>query len=182
MPMYSRSDVLEVKCEARPGTSHVRPRRGDGEPIPVWGVDCPPCERGHLVKDPHWAKTKGRIPLTPDEKEEAEEAVREAARLDSQLKMIEARERLARVREYQESGELMAVSDEDVVVTTADDNRNDAGVPDKPAVSSSADVGASYRAMTKPDLADLARDRGMAVSGNKDDLVSRHVEYDQGRK
>jgi len=41
------------------------------------------------------------------------------------------------------------------------------------------DPAASYRGLTVKDLRDLARDRGLPVTGSKDELVGRHAEYDR---
>jgi len=177
MVVYARSDQLEVKCEARPGTSHVRPRRTkdpDSEFVPVWGVDCRQCETGHLKNDPHWARTRHRIPLTPDEKEEAEQAIKDAAHMDAQIKLMEARQRASHYRELLSTGELDAGADEPVI-TSAED-----AVGSSPVVTETlqADPGASYRGLTLKDLRDLAREREIPVSGSKQDLIDRHIEYD----
>jgi len=179
MVMYARSDQLEVKCEARPNTSHVRPHRAgpDSDFIPIWGIDCPTCEKGHLKSDPHWSKSKHRIPLTPDEEAEAKHALEDAARMDSQLKLIEARARAEQYRSAVASGELSGLNDDDIIVTGPGEVVSD-GSPAVPE-DSRADLGASYRALTKEDLVSLARDRGLVVSGTKDVLVDRHVEYDR---
>lgn len=178
MVLYARADQLEVKCDAAPGSSHVRPRRDARDPhsdfVRVWGVDCPPCERGHLRQDPHWAKSRNRIPLTPDEEAEAQAAIADAARLDAQLKLMEARERASQYRQAAADGRLDGLEDpDDVAITTG-------STPASPPVVTEtlrADPGASYRAMTLPELRKLARDLGLPVTGNKSDLVARHVEY-----
>jgi hypothetical protein len=98
MVMYARSDELEIKCEARPGASHVRPhktRDPESEFVAIWGIDCKPCESGHLKANTHWAKNRFRIPLTPDEEQEARDAIDDAARMDAQIKLMEARARPA---------------------------------------------------------------------------------------
>lgn len=177
MVLYARSDQLEVKCEARPGTSHVRPRKTkdpDSEFVSIWGVDCAPCERGHLRNDPHWARTRHRIPLTPDEKDEAQAAIEDAARMDAQIKLMEARERASRYRELMASGDLDSGAEEPVITGTEDT------LESAPVVTETlqADPGASYRGLTLKDLRDLARDRGVPVSGSKQDLIDRHIEYD----
>jgi len=177
MVLFARSDQLEVKCEARPGTSHVRPRLTrdpDSDFVPTWGVDCPPCERGHLKNDPHWARTRHRIPLTPDEKDEAEQAIRDAAAMDAQIKLMEARQRSAHYKELLATGELDAGADEPVI-TGAEDT-----VASAPVVTETlqADPGASYRGLPVKDLRDLARDRGIPVSGSKQELIDRHIAYD----
>lgn len=181
MVMYARSDQLEIKCEAAPGASHVRPRRNPADPesdfMPVWGVDCRPCEQGHLRDDPHWSRSRHRIPLTPDEEEEAQQALQDAARIDSQLKLIEARTRANQYRDAVASGELSGLTEDDIAVTTSADVVQ-AG-PEVPAPRASADLGAPYRALTKKELSDLARDRGLPIAGTKAELVDRHAEHDR---
>lgn len=178
MVMYARSDELEIKCEARPGTSHVRPHKTkdplDGF-VETWGVDCKPCERGHLKTNPHWAPTRHRIPLTPDEQAEAEAAIQDAARMDAQIKLMEARERSRQYRELAASGELDQLAGEPVITTASDVVSGGHG---EAGDELSADAGASYRGLTVKDLQSLARDRGLQVSGTKDELVARHTEYD----
>lgn len=182
MVMFARSDELEIKCEAVPGTSHVRPRRDphdpDSEFVGVWGIDCKPCETGHLARNPHWAKNRHRIPLTPDEKEEAQRAIEDAARMDAEIKLMEARERAATYRDALASGRLDSMPPDDMAITTAADNRSGEGAV--AVLTRPADVGASYRAMTLAELKKLARDRNLPVTGSKTDLVARHVAYEAG--
>jgi len=179
MVMFARSDQLEIKCEARPGTSHVRPHKTkdpiDGF-VSVWGIDCPACERGHLKDDPHFARNRHRIPLTPDEQEEAEQAVRDAAAMDAQIKLMEARQRQQQYRELVATGELGASLDEPVITTSSE--VVSASVPVN-GEAPEPDPAASYRGLTVKDLRDLARDRGLPVTGSKDELVGRHAEYDR---
>lgn len=181
MVMFARSDQLEIKCEAVPGTSHVRPRRDprdpDSEFVGIWGIDCKPCETGHLSRDSHWAKNRYRIPLTPDEEDEARHALEDAARMDAQLKLMEARERQREYREAAAAGQLDGLADpDDVAITTAADNRSPEGAV--AVLTRPADVGASYRAMTVAELRTLARERGLPVTGSKTDLVARHTGYE----
>lgn len=179
MAMFARADVLEVKCEARPGSSHIRPKRDPHDPasefVHVWGVECRPCEVGHLSQDSHWAKNRHRVPLTPDEELEAQSALQDAARMEAQLKLIEARERQREYRAAVASGQLDGLDEpDDVVITTGSTS------PDAPEGTGSpvADAGASYRPLLVKELRELARERGLPSTGSKSDLVARLVEYD----
>jgi hypothetical protein len=179
MVLFARSDQLEIKCER--GGSHVRPRRDPADPqsdfIPIWGVDCKPCEGGHLRQDPHWSKSRHRIPLTPDEHEEAQAALKEAAFVRGQLELARARTEAQQYREMIATGELAGLNAEDVVITGASEVVS--GGPGGAPVTTETDWGASYRGLPVKDLRDLSRDRGLAVTGNKADLVARLAEYDQ---
>lgn len=145
--------------------------------MPVWGIDCGPCEKGHLKNDPHWSKSRHRIPLTPDEEDEGKQALADAARIQAQLEMIRARKERQEYQAAVASGELAGLNDDDVAVTTASDVVS--SEPSVPSPRASADLGAPYRALLKKELSDLARDRGLPITGNKDELVERLTEYDR---
>ena len=48
------------------GVRHDRPHGPDGQPVKLWGLDCPPCE-DHLRSQPGWSTTISSIPETYDE-------------------------------------------------------------------------------------------------------------------
>ena len=180
MVMYARSDVLEIGCRKVPGTSHVRPRKTNGEPIPVWGVDCPPCEVAE-ASNPQWSKSRYRIPLTPDEEEEAEEATRMAEAALQQQQLAMARQAALAAQQARFGGALEPETDpEDMAITTSADNVTAAGGVEA-GTAPQRDIAADYAALGKTDLKELARDRGLPVTGTKDELVARHVQFEQGK-
>jgi hypothetical protein len=169
MTIYARSDILEEPCRAFPGTSHIRPRRASGEPVPVWGVECTPCEQA-LAADPRWSRSRFKIPLTPDEEEEAQEALQQARVMQQRLELERARQannELAASR----NAMLTDLMNEDVVVTTAADNRGP--VPPQVPVPPQRNYAADYGAFTKAELTELLRERGLSVAGTKAEMVGR---------
>lgn len=179
MAMFARADQLEIKCEL--GGSHVRPRRNPADPdsefVTVWGVDCSPCERGHLSTDPHWSKSRHRIPLTPDQEEDARAAMQEAAHVRNQLELIRARREAEEYRSLVATGEIAGLDPDEVVITGSSEVVSP-GSGDV-SVTTETDWGASYRALGVKDLRDLSRERGLPVSGTKAELVDRLAESDQ---
>jgi|SRR5580692_2533219 hypothetical protein len=176
MTIFARSDVLEEGCRAFPGTSHIRPRKKNGEPIPVWGINCQPCELA-LAADPRWSRSRFRIPLTPDEELESKEAQRlaEAALHQQQLMLAREASNAAMAARFGHGLEPM-IDDEDIRITTADDNVSG----DRPAapVTVPANRAADYGGLTRAELAELCRDRSLPATGTKADLTGRLAEND----
>jgi hypothetical protein len=172
MTIYARSDILEEPCRAFPGTSHIRPRRASGEPVPVWGVECMPCEQA-LASDPRWSRSRFKIPLTPDEEAEAQDALQQARVMQQRLELERARQanmELAASR----NAMLTDLMNEDVVVTTAADNCGP--VPPQVPVPPQRNYEADYGAFTKTELKELCRDRGLSVTGTNPELIARLAE------
>jgi hypothetical protein len=181
MVMWARSDALEIGCRKVPGTSHIRPRKENGEPIPVWGVDCPPCEVAE-ANNPQWSRSRFRIPLTPDEVEEAAEAVQMAEAALQQQQLAMARQAALAAQQARLGGALEPQADpDDVAITTSDSNVDAAGSVEGAPPAGQRDIAADYTALAKTDLKELARDRGLPVTGTKDELVARHVQFEQGK-
>lgn len=175
MTIYARSDILEEGCRAYPGTSHVRPRKASGEPIPVWGIDCPPCEQ-ILSADPRWSRTRFRIPLTPDEQEEAEEATKMAEAALHQQQLMLARQAMEAAQQVRFGNLEPTVPDGDLVITTAADNVSgrSAAVP----AAAKRNPAADYGGLTRAELAGLCRDHGLPATGTKAELIARLAEHD----
>lgn len=169
MTIYARSDILEEPCRAFPGSSHVRPRRANNEPVPVWGVECTPCELA-LAADPRWSRSRFKIPLTPDEEQEAQDALQQARVLQQRLELERARQANAELMQSR-NAMLADIAGEDVVVTTAADNRRP-GPPDAP-VTPARNYAADYGGMTRAELAGMCREFGLPTGGTKADLIGR---------
>lgn len=175
MTIFLRSDLLEFPCRKVPGTSHVRPRKANGDPIPVWGVDCPPCEVAE-ASNPQVSRSRHRIPLTPDEEDEAREAQKMAEAALHQQQIMLARQAAEAAQSVRLGGLEPTLDADDVAITTSADNVS--GDTGRPAATAPADHAASYTPMTKADLVELARDRGLPVTGTKAELVRRHADHD----
>jgi hypothetical protein len=66
--LFARSDLASVTVSAAHGgcgAVHIRPAPG-GKPVPVWKLDCSPCET-HLRSEPTWSASLSEVPETPDE-------------------------------------------------------------------------------------------------------------------
>jgi hypothetical protein len=171
MTLFARQDILAHQS-TNTGHTHRRPAKKDGTPVPVWGIDCPDCE-AELEGHPAWARSRYKIPLTPDEQEEAALAQAAAEQAMHQQQLMLAQH--ATIQQMAARNAAPQVADEDFAISTGDDSGEDGG--DDPAVT---DVeGADYSAMTKNDLKELARDRGLVLSGTREDLLARHLEHDQ---
>jgi hypothetical protein len=176
MVLYARNDIQAQTCYAG-GPSHRRPQKGNGEPVPVWGISCPECEAA-LNPDPRWSPSRYRIPLTPDEAEQAKEA-KELAQAAMNQQQILVAQKMAEASMTQR-GAVPEIDPTDVAITgpeAADVAPGDAdGQPDLAARVAAAK--ASYVALSKAELAGLARDRGLATGGTKDDLATRNAEHE----
>lgn len=166
MVLYARNDI---QTHLGPnGHRHARPIKGDGTPVPIWGIDCPPCElllQGH----PAWAPSRYKIPLTPDEQDDLEDAKAAAEAALHQQQMALAQQAL--IAQMAAKNAQPDIDPEDVQVTSETTNP----VPADPA-SSGPEVAASDLAvLSKADLKDLCRDRGLPVSGTTQDLINRLV-------
>ncbi len=166
MVLYARSDVVGVALppEYGCGSGHTRP-----EGAKTWGIDCPPCE-ARLAGDPQWSKSRFRIPPTPDEEEEAKELKERADAALERARLQEARE--AAATERARLANFREEDDGDVVITGSE------GSGGSSTSVKTATRPADYSALTKTDLKDLARDRGITVGGTREDLIARHLEHD----
>jgi hypothetical protein len=181
MVLYARADILRQSAiPGGCGFPHTRPvKKGpDGEdiPIPVWGIDCPPCE-AHLNDDVRWAKLRSKIPLTPDQTEELQDqkVQAEAALRSQQLFMAQQ----AIEAQMAQRGTIPDIDPTDMAITKSEvggSSPEAAGTPSEPAAPAS--VAGDYGALTKNDLKDLARERNLPIGGTKDDLIARHLEHD----
>lgn len=171
MTLYARQDI-QMHMSGATGHRHRRPVKGDGTPVPVWGIDCPQCE-AELAGHPGWARSRYKIPLTPDEQEEAALAKAAAEQALHQQQLMLAHQAL--LSQAAARGAEPAISPEDLAISTSADA--DDGLADED--ESPQDAAADYSAMNKNDLKDLARERGLVVSGSREDLLSRHLDYDQ---
>lgn len=170
MVMYARSDINSIH-DLTPGHTHARPKKLNGEHFPTWGIDCPPCE-ARLQGDPNWHRSRHRIPLTPDEQEEARDAQAAAeAALHQQQLMLASQ---ALTAQMAAKGAVPDGNPEDVYVSKPGEDDDSPAVPQVVP----AKTGYDYSALAKTDLKELARDRGLPVSGTSADLVARLTEYD----
>jgi hypothetical protein len=178
MVLYARSDVIRESATEPPGGCgypHERPLIDSKNPdkgyVAVWGIDCPPCE-ARLHDDVRWSKTRHRIPLTPDEQLEMQEAKEAAQAMIQQQQILLAQAAQAeaqRARVTSPQGD-----DTDAVITKS------GASPVAPVNEEAPSGGADYSALRVSDLKDMARERGLGVGGTKEDLIARHLEYDAG--
>jgi len=178
MVLYARQDILSVAPSGGCGRSHNRPilsEDDDGEItyVPVWGINCKPCE-SILNDDVQWSKSRHRIPLTPDQVQELADAKEEAERT-LQLEQLRKIREDAQLRAQQAA---VATSDEVAGVAPVITGREDG--PSGGSANSTGSTAADYGALSKTDLKDLARNRGLPVGGTREDLIARHVEHDNG--
>lgn len=180
MVLYARNDIQSVSVPQGVGgcgNEHKRPAKSDGSPVPIWGIDCPGCEN-HLNNDVHWSRSRYRIPLTPDEEQEAQEA-KELAQAAMQQQQIQVARQMAEAA-LVARGAVPEIDPADIAVTGSE------AVPGSPeAAGGQRDRGAlvesakaNYAALGKQELKELARDRGLVLSGTKEDLVARHAEHE----
>jgi SAP domain len=171
MTLYARNDIT-LHMSGITGHTHRRPQKDDGSYVPVWGIDCPACEV-ELGGNPAWSASRYKIPLTPDEEAEAADAKAAADMAMQQAQLAIARD--AAVQSAAARGAHPDINPEDIAISTGEDQGEEAtGSAQDPET-----LAANYLAMNKNELKDLARDRGLPVSGTAQDLVARHVEYDQ---
>lgn len=171
MVLYARNDIQGHHSGAT-GHVHRRPLKGDGTPIPVWGIDCSACE-AELHGHPAWSASRYKIPLSPDEEQEAADAKAAAEAALHQQQMLLAQTAL--INAAAARGAAPQDNPEDVAITSGDDSR---AAPEDPAPAGSS---GDYDALNKNDLKDLARSRGIPVSGTREDLIARLEEQDQER-
>lgn len=177
MVMYARSDILRLSLptESGCGVPHTRPTKGDGSPFPTWGIDCAACE-AHLGGDPRWSKSRFKIPLTPDEEQEAKDLADQSRLVEERIRLELQRQTVTAVLSQQ--GGQVDEHPEDVAITTSNDEDPGASGGIAGPTGAPKSSAADYNALSKPELMDLARDRGLTVGGTKDALVSRLVSYD----
>src|SRR5580692_124310 len=85
MVLYARNDI-NAHHDTNTGHTHSRPRKDDGTRVPIWGIDCPLCERA-LSGNPAWSSSRYKIPLTPDEEQEAADSKAAAEQAMQQMQM-----------------------------------------------------------------------------------------------
>jgi hypothetical protein len=171
MTLYARQDI-QLHMSGATNHRHRRPTKQDGTPVPVWGIDCPSCE-AELDGHPGWARSRYKIPLTPDEIEDAETA-QAAARQALHMQQL-ALANQALVAQMTAKNIEPEIPDGDLAISSSSEMDDD----DDAATSVEGSSSADYSAMNKNDLKDLARDRGLVLSGTREDLIARHVEHDQ---
>jgi len=172
MTLYARNDI-NAHHDTVTGHSHSRPRKGDGTRVPIWGIDCPPCERS-LSGNPAWSPSRYKIPLTPDEEAEAADAKEAAERAMQQQQLL-----LAQSAVYNQMAARNAQPDinpDDLAVSTSSDAAPPG--PAQPAVTGPTleTIKADYATLTKTDLKEACRERQLTVSGTREDLIDRIAE------
>ncbi len=163
MTLYARSDVQAIAI-GDAGHSHARPKRKDGNPVRRWALDCVVCEKA-LDDDILWSKSKYDIPLTDEEEKEIEQ-------LNKQANAAMERERIAQARALAEGANVQRREEAD------DPDDEPVTEETEPEPELTVEPVADYTTMTKDDLKQVAKQRGLPVGGSKDDLVRRLAEYD----
>lgn len=197
MTVYARSDVMGVTLSREHGgcgATHSRPVT-HGAPVKVWGLSCPTCE-DHLRSDPNWAVDPEEIPETPDEvklresrEKRGEKTV--AANLEASIASLassqEGIQRLMTVMTAALAGANPAVAQALSALTSAATTPFEGETDLTPADPSHADHATVTQAevedepsdtldltkLTVKDLRALARDRGLADTGNRAQLLER---------
>jgi len=170
MTLYARNDI-QLHYDPENGHRHSRPTKGDGTPVPVWGISCPDCER-KLSTHPAWSPSRYKIPLTPDEQQAAEDERDAAQRAMQQQQMLLAQ--AAFNAQMAAKGAVPEDNPDDIAISTDPEPETPADLATKAVLSQASD----YEVLTKTDLKDLARDRGLPVSGTHAELVTRLAEFD----
>lgn len=178
MTLFAREDIQSIAVPTGVGgcgNTHRRPKKA-GIPVKVWGISCPGCE-STLGADPAWSRDRFQLPKSPDQALEDERALQRAEAAEAQARVALARQQMDQMRLTQPLTPL--IEDDDIAITGDEvDGVGDASSPqtDRPTLVDAAR--GNYKAMTVPDLKDLARERGLPVSGTKTDLVDRHAEHE----
>jgi hypothetical protein len=178
MVLFARSDVIRVNPGGC-GNPHQRPVKsrdpdsGEETYVSTWGIDCPACER-ILHDDVQWSKSRFRIPLTPDEIEEQKDLKEQADAAAERARMQRARDDAAAAMAAR--GTQSDIDPADMAITGPEGSGG--AYVNAEGQSVAASSAADYNALSKAELKDLARDRGLPLAGTKDDLVVRHVEHD----
>jgi hypothetical protein len=177
MVLYARNDIQAQTCHGG-GPTHRRPTKVDGSPIPIWGIDCEPCVAA-LAGDHRWSASRYRIPRTPDE-EEADRETLEIAQAAQRQAEIQMAQEAVRARQGAVLDARPDIDPTDIAITGSETapvspGAGD-GARDRDALVQAAK--GNYSALGKPELKDLARDRGLSVGGTKEDLVARHAEHE----
>lgn len=180
MTLFAREDIQSVSVSPDVGgcgNTHRRPRKSNG-PVKVWGIDCQGCE-AHLAADPAWSRDRFQLPKSPDQEVEDERAVARAEAAEAQARVLLARQQMDNMR--LQTPLVLDINEDDIAITGDEvDSVDGASSPQTDRPTRVEAARGDYRAMTVPDLKDLARDRGLPVSGTKADLVDRHAEHDVG--
>jgi hypothetical protein len=170
MTLYARNDI-NAHHDTETGHSHSRPVRGDGTRVPIWGIDCPPCER-KLAGNPAWSGSRYKIPLTPDEEIEAADARAAAEQAMQQQQLMLAQS--AVMNQIAARGAQPDINPEDLAITSEPESLPPGlarlAAKSGPTLDS---VKADYATLTKTDLKEACKDRGLPVSGNREDLIDR---------
>ncbi|HUN38476.1 MAG TPA: SAP domain-containing protein [Trebonia sp.] len=171
MVLYARNDI-NAHHDMSTGHSHSRPRKSDGTRVPIWGIDCPPCERS-LSGNPAWSSSRYKIPLTPDEEQEAADAkaAAESAMHQQQLMLAQA----AVTNQMAARNAQPDINPDDLVVSS-DPEEQPASVKAAATAIMVEQVKADYATLTKTDLKDVCRERNLTVSGTREDLIDRIAE------
>jgi len=171
MVLFARNDIRSFHNPASNHT-HSRPAKGDGF-VPLWGIDCPPCEAA-LTGNPAWSPSRYKIPLTPDEALEAADAKAAAEAAIHQQQLMLAQQGVMAALASKNIGP--EINPEDIAITSETDEPSPS--VEAPAGPNRETMKADYRVLSKPDLKDLAKERGLAVSGTVDELIDRLVDSD----
>jgi hypothetical protein len=167
--LYARSDIQALALSGVDHT-HRRPNRRDGSPVRVWELNCGDCE-SHLDDDVLWSKTRHKVPLTDEEKQEQEE-LSERANAAMERERLEQARRLAEgVRREQQEDE----PDEDDKPVNSDrpDQPQDDGDKDMPEHEAP-----EYTSMSYNELQAEIKRRGLQGGGKKEDLIQRLADDD----
>jgi len=174
MVLYARNDI-NAHHDTVTGHSHSRPFKDDGiTRVPVWGINCLPCERA-LSGNPAWSSSRYKIPLTPDEEQEAADSKAAAEQAMQQMQM-----QLAHAAMVNQAAARNAQpdTDPDDLAITSDPDASTSGPAQAGKSGVTLDtIKSDYATLTKTDLKDMCRERNLTVSGTREDLIDRIAEH-----
>jgi len=201
MTLHARSDLVSVavsKDHGGCGATHTRPVT-HGSPVKVWVLSCPACEN-HLRGDPNWAVDPEEIPETPDEVRlrESQEKRGEkniASSLQASIASLassqEGMQKLMAIMTTALAGvnpevtkaiaSLTGSPTEESPVGATNDNPTGVASPNRTQVAGvrvvedgdPRDDQPDLSKLTVKDLRALAKDRGVADTGNRAQLIER---------